>query len=107
MNADELRAIPLFADASDAALQRIAAAAGEMTCEAGQILALQGDAGSGMFLILDGTAWSSGAEEPPSSGPGTSSASSRCLRPAEPATRVCEPLSEMRCLALGRDDASN
>ena len=54
MTADELRSIPLFADASDAGLERIAAASGEMTAAAGQIVALEGDPGSGMFVIVDG-----------------------------------------------------
>ena len=52
---DELRSIPLFAGASDDGLERIATGAGEVTCEAGQVLALEGDRGSGMFVILDGT----------------------------------------------------
>src|ERR671919_1208783 len=46
---------PLFENASDAALERIASAAGELFCDAGQVLALEGDPGSGMFVILDGT----------------------------------------------------
>jgi CRP/FNR family cyclic AMP-dependent transcriptional regulator len=52
---DELRQIPLFADLSDAGLERVAAHAGELEVEPGQILALEGDPGSGMFVILDGT----------------------------------------------------
>ena len=51
------------------------ATAGEMTCEPGQLLALQGDPGSGMFLILDGTVsveWRGGSVE---LGPVTSSES--------------------------------
>lgn len=75
MTADELRSIPLFADASDAGLERIAAASGEMTAAAGQIVALEGDPGSGMFVIVDGTAlveWRGGSVD---LGPGTSSVS--------------------------------
>ena len=55
MTPDELRSIPLFAEASAAALDRIAGSAGEMSCEAGQILALEGDRGSGMFVVLEGS----------------------------------------------------
>lgn len=55
MTADELRAIPLFAGVTDAGLERIATRAGEMTSETGQVLALQGDPGSGMYVILEGT----------------------------------------------------
>ena len=55
MTAAEIRAIPLFAGVSDAGVERIAACAAEMDGETGQVLALQGDPGSGMFVILDGT----------------------------------------------------
>ena len=71
MTPDELRSIPLFAGASDAGLERVAATAGEMTCAAGQIVALEGDPGSGMFVIVEGTAhveWRGGAVD---LGPGT------------------------------------
>jgi CRP/FNR family transcriptional regulator, cyclic AMP receptor protein len=52
---DELRQLPLFAELSPAGLERLAAHAAELECEPGQILALEGDPGSGMFVILDGT----------------------------------------------------
>jgi CRP-like cAMP-binding protein len=52
---DEVRAIPLFEGLSPAGLERVAARAGELTCEPGQILALPGDPGSGMYVVLDGT----------------------------------------------------
>lgn len=55
MTAEELREIPLFEGLSDAGLERLAARAGELECEAGQVLALEGDPGSGMFVVLDGT----------------------------------------------------
>ena len=68
VTADDLRAIPLLEGASDAALERLAAEAGELTCQAGQIVAMEGDAGSGMFVILDGTAtveWRGGSVDLP------------------------------------------
>jgi CRP/FNR family cyclic AMP-dependent transcriptional regulator len=52
---DDLREIPLFEGMSNAGLERVAAHAAEIECEPGQILALEGDPGSGMFVILDGT----------------------------------------------------
>ena len=55
MTAAEIRAIPLFAGVSDAGIERLAASAAEMNAEPGQVLALQGDPGSGMYVILDGT----------------------------------------------------
>jgi len=55
MTSDELRAIPLFEGAGADALERVSTGAGEMSCEAGQVLALEGDPGSGMFVVLEGT----------------------------------------------------
>jgi CRP-like cAMP-binding protein len=55
VTADELRAIPLFEGLSDNGLDRLGKCAAEVEVEPGQILALEGDAGSGMFVILDGT----------------------------------------------------
>jgi hypothetical protein len=57
---DELRAIPLLHGASDAGLERLEASAGEMTCEAGQVIALQGDQAQDV-RDLDGTVSVSGA----------------------------------------------
>ncbi|HSI98563.1 MAG TPA: cyclic nucleotide-binding domain-containing protein [Gaiellaceae bacterium] len=55
MTADELREIPLFEGLSDAGLERLAAGTAQIECEPGQILALEGDPGSGMFVVLEGT----------------------------------------------------
>jgi CRP-like cAMP-binding protein len=55
VNADELRAIPLFERVSDAGLERLAHAAAEIDCEPGQVLVIPGDQGSGMYVVLDGT----------------------------------------------------
>jgi CRP-like cAMP-binding protein len=51
---DELRAIPLFEDLSEAGLEHVAACAGEIECEPGRVLALPGDPGSGMYVVLEG-----------------------------------------------------
>lgn len=105
MTADELRAIPLLADASDAGRERIASSAGEMTCLAGQIVALEGDPGSGMFVILDGTArveWRGGSVE---LGPGTFFGELTLLAPGGTRIARVRAATEMRCLAIARDDA--
>jgi len=52
---DELRAVPLFDELSEAGLERLAAAGAPIECEPGQVLALPGDPGSGMYVILEGT----------------------------------------------------
>jgi CRP-like cAMP-binding protein len=101
----DLRTIPILADASDAALEKLAAAAGELTCEPGQILALQGDPGSGMFLVLEGTVaveWRGGAAE---LGPGHFVGELTLLSPGGSRNARVRALTDVRCLALGRDDA--
>ncbi len=55
MTPDELRALPLFADVSDAGLERLSACVAELERDPGQVIALPGDPGSGMFVICDGT----------------------------------------------------
>ena len=105
MTADELRSIPLFADASDAGLERVAAASGEMTCAPGQIVALEGDPGSGMFVILDGTArveWRGGSVD---LGPGTFFGELTLLAPGGTRIARVRAATEMRCLAIPRDHA--
>ena len=105
MTVDELRAIPLFESASDAGLERVAVAAGELTCAAGQIVALEGDPGSGMFVILEGTAlveWRGGSVE---LGPGTFFGELTLLAPGGTRIARVRAATEMRCLAIPRDDA--
>lgn len=105
MTVDELRAIPLLAEASDAGLGRVAATAGELTSPAGQIIAMEGDAGSGMFVILDGTAlveWRGGSVE---LGPGTFFGEITLLAPGGTRIARVRAATDMRCLAIPRDDA--
>ncbi len=105
VTAEELRSIPLFAGASDAALERIAAAAGELTCEAGQVVALEGDPGSGMFVILDGTArveWRGGTVD---LGSGEFFGELTLLAPGGTRIARVRAATAMRCLAIPRDDA--
>jgi CRP-like cAMP-binding protein len=54
MTPADLRRLELFADVSDAGLERICACAAEVDAAPGQVLALADDPGSGMFVILDG-----------------------------------------------------
>ena len=51
-----LRAIPLFAALDDDGLRRVAAVSVELDIPAGQTLVHAGDPGSGIFVILSGTA---------------------------------------------------
>jgi len=91
---DEIRAIPLFAGVSDAGVERLAESAGEMTGETGQVLALQGDPGSGMFVILDGTVSVELRGGNVELGPG----GTRMAR-----VRASSPV---RCIGIPRDDAT-
>ena len=105
MTPDELRSIPLFANASEAGLQRVAARAGEMTCAAGQVVALEGDPGSGMFVITDGTAhveWRGGSVDLDA---GTFFGELTLLAPGGTRNARVRAATEMRCLAIPRDDA--
>jgi CRP-like cAMP-binding protein len=102
---DELRAVPLFADASDAGLERVLAEAGEITCEPGQILALRGDPGSGMYVVLEGTVsveWSGGQVE---LGPGNFFGELTLLAPGGTRVARVRAATHVRCLGIARDDA--
>lgn len=55
MTGHDVRQIPLFAGLSEEALARVSAEMTEVAVEPGQILVLPGDAGSGMFVLLEGT----------------------------------------------------
>lgn len=101
----ELREIPLLEGASEAGLERVVATAGEMTSEPGQLLALQGDPGSGMFLILDGTVsveWRGGSVE---LGPGDFFGELTLLAPGGTRIARVRASSYVRCLAIPRADA--
>jgi CRP-like cAMP-binding protein len=52
----QLAKVPLFSDCSKRELQLISRAAKEVHRKAGTVLAKEGDAGVGLFLILEGTA---------------------------------------------------
>ena len=54
MTSHDVRQNPLFAGLSEEAFGRVCAETTEVTVEPGQILALPGDAGSGMFVLLEG-----------------------------------------------------
>ena len=105
MTPDELRAIPLFADASNPALERLAGASGELACNAGQVVALEGDPGSGMFVIVDGTAtveWRGGSVNLEA---GTFFGELTLLAPGGRRTARVRAATEMHCLAIPRDAA--
>jgi CRP-like cAMP-binding protein len=102
---DELRSIALFDGVSDAGLERIAACAGSLESEPGQVLALPGDPGSGMFVILEGRVsieTRSGGYE---LGEGHFFGELALLNPGTERVGRVRAATEVRCLALPRDEA--
>src|SRR3972149_8425998 len=76
-----------------------------MTCEPGQVLALQGDPGSGMFVILDGPVsveWRGGSVQ---LGPGDFFGELTLLAPGGTRIARVRASSHVTCLAIPRDDA--
>ena len=105
VTADELRAIPLFEGASDGTLERLATGCGELVSSAGQIVALEGDPGSGMFVILEGTAsveWRGGSVDLHA---GTFFGELTLLAPGGKRNARVRAATEMRSLAIPRDVA--
>ena len=105
MTPDELRAISLFADASASALQQVSAESGELVVQPGQIVAMEGDRGSGMFVILDGTAsveWRGGSVNLEA---GTFFGELTVLAPGGRRNARVRAATQMRCIAIPRDVA--
>ena len=55
MDVDDLRRLPPLAGLSEVGLQRLTLRAAELQASAGRVLALEGDAGAGMFILCDGS----------------------------------------------------
>lgn len=105
MTPDDARAIPLFEGLSAAGLERVAAHAGEVTCEPGQILALPGDPGSGMYVVLDGTVsveMRGGFHA--ELGPGNFFGEIALLVPDSGRVARVRAATPVRCVSLPRDD---
>jgi CRP-like cAMP-binding protein len=105
MTPDEIRSLPLFSRVSDAGLERIAACIGELECEPGQVLALPGDPGSGMFVILDGKVKVEARREMYELGPGDFFGELSLLSPGTERVARVRAATEVRCIGLPRDEA--
>jgi CRP-like cAMP-binding protein len=55
MDTAALRALPPLSGMSDAGLARVAACSAELEADAGQVVAVPDDPGSGMYVILEGS----------------------------------------------------
>ncbi len=105
MTPDELRELPLFQGVSDAGLERIARSVGEIVCAPGQVLALPGDPGSGMFVILEGEVSIDARGGRFELGPGDFFGELALLNPATERVARVRATTEVRCLGLPRGDA--
>jgi CRP-like cAMP-binding protein len=105
VTAEDLRALPLFSGMSDVGLERLSTRAGELEGAPGQVLALSGDPGSGMFVILDGevTVEAHGASY--SLGPGNFFGELSLLNPETERVARVRAATDVRCIAVPRDDA--
>ena len=104
MDVEHLRGLPPLEGVSEAGLERVAACAADLSREAGQVLALPDDPGSGMYVIREGTVaveLRSGTLE---LGPGDFFGELALL--VEDGTRVARvrATSAVRCISIPRDD---
>lgn len=104
MDVGELQGLSPLQGISPAGLERVAARAAEVDCEAGTVLALPDDPGSGMYVIREGSVaveLRSGALE---LGPGDFFGELALL--VEDGTRVARirATTPVRCISIPRDD---
>lgn len=105
LTSESLRSIPMFAGLDDVGLWHVSQIATEVTLPAGHVLMQPGTEGSGMFVILDGCV----NVELPGSTTITCSRGefigelSLLVEGLEHTGRV-RAATELRCLAIGRDE---
>jgi CRP-like cAMP-binding protein len=105
MTPDELREIPLFSNVSPAGLERACARLGELTCEPGQVLAVPGDPGSGMFVLIEGRVTIDARGGTYELGPGDFFGELSLLHPDIERVARVRAATDVRCIGLPRDDA--
>jgi CRP-like cAMP-binding protein len=101
---DQLRELPLFAGMSEAGLALVAAGAADIELEAGQVLALPGDPGSGMFVIREGEVNVEGRPGPITLGPGSFVGELALLVPDAGRVARVRAATHVRCVSISRDD---
>lgn len=100
----QLRQIPLFAELSDAALERILDRATEFEARHGHVLVQPDQPGAGLFVIEDGSATVELRGRKIELGPGEFFGELALLDERATHTgRVCAS-APLRCLAIARDD---
>jgi CRP-like cAMP-binding protein len=101
---ERLRAIPLFADLDEAALERIASVATEFEAPAGHVLVQPYDAGSGMFVIEEGTVIVEAPRKTLELGPGEFLGELSLLVPDSTRIARVRAGTPIRCVAIARKD---
>lgn len=105
VDSERLRKLPLFAGLGDEALARVAAIATELESPAGTVLAQADDAGSGMYVVEEGTvvveARGGFSTE---LGPGEFVGELTLLVPDAQRVARVRAGTDVRCLAIGRQE---
>ena len=104
MNADQLRAIPLFSEVSQAGLERLLRCSAEMDCGDGQVLVLRDDPASGAFVVLDGQVAVELRGKTFSIGAGETVGELALLVPDGSRTARVRAAGDARCLSIPRED---
>lgn len=101
---DRLRSVPIFAELDNDGLASILACATEFEAPAGHVLAEAGMAGSGLFVIEEGTVTVEVPGKPRELGPGDFFGELSLLVPDTPRAARVRTATKARCLALSRHD---
>jgi CRP-like cAMP-binding protein len=102
---ERLREIPLFAGLGEEALARVAAVATELDSPAGTVLAHADDAGSGMYVVEEGTvAVEARGGFRAELGPGEFVGELTLLVPGAQRVANVRAATDVRCLAIARQD---
>lgn len=100
----QLRALPLFAELPGPSLERIAAMATEVELRPGQVLIQPNAAGSGMYVLQDGTVTVELRGRTIELGPGEFFGELSLLVPDATRSARVRAATPVRCLALSRAD---
>ena len=101
---ERLRAVPLFAELDDRALERVSALSAEVDVPAGQVLIEPGQPGTGLFVVVDGTVEVELRGKPTTLGPGEFVGELSVLVEDAPRSVRVRAATDVRCLALTRAD---
>jgi CRP-like cAMP-binding protein len=103
---DKLRAIPLFAGLDDEALAHVADLFSEIEAPEGQVIVEHGHAGSGMFLLEEGTVAVELRGGSIELGPGEFFGELSILADDVPRTARVRTTTPIRALVIGRPDVA-